>query len=300
MAACGSRFAYESLRRSIAVEKTRSARMGDNVSKKGGARKSVKRKPVKRSPRNSTLAEASPANKRSKIARKPRSAPKAPLLYHPGRLIDSERALEEGIIKLIAIDPEIAGELREIGGVPPLRQQEPGFAGLVRIIVAQQVSTASATAIFKRVETILTPLTAETVAEASDDKLRACGLSSPKMRTLRALASAVVNDGFDLAGLGSLAAEEAHRALVAVKGIGPWTADVFLLFCLGHPDAFPAGDLAVQEAAKMALGLPERPNARELEVIAERWRPLRGIAARMLFAYYRAMRQRVGMALESV
>jgi DNA-3-methyladenine glycosylase II len=298
--------------------------MGDNVSKKGGARKSAKRKPVKRSPRESALPEASPIKKRSMEARKSaaemrrvsktsvaktakrraklsrKSAPKAPLLYHPGLLIDSERALEDGIVKLIAIDPEIAGKLREIGGLPPLRRQEPGFAGLVRIIVAQQVSTASANAIFKRVEAILTPLNAQTLLEADDDKLRACGLSSPKMRALRALASAVVDDGLDLAGLGSLAAEEAHRALVAVKGIGPWTADVFLLFCLGHPDAFPAGDLAVQEAAKMALGLPERPNARELEAIAERWRPLRGIAARMLFAYYRAMRQRVGMALESV
>ncbi len=287
--------------------------MGDNVSKKGGARNSVKRKPVKRSAREPALAAASPANKRSKNARnpavkttkhrvplKPKSAPKAPLLYHPGRLIDSERALEEGIVKLIAIDPEIAGDLREIGGLPPLRRQEPGFAGLVRIIVAQQVSTASASAIFKRVETILTPLTAQTVAEAGDDKLRACGLSSPKMRALRALAAAVANDGLNLAGLGALTAEAAHRALVAVKGIGPWTADVFLLFCLGHPDAFPAGDLAMQEAARMALGLPKRPSARELETIAERWRPLRGIAARMLFAYYRAMRQRVGIALESV
>jgi DNA-3-methyladenine glycosylase II len=118
------------------------------------------------------------------------------------------------------------------------------------------------------------------------------------MRAMRALAQAIVRDGFDLLGLGALVAEEAHRALVAIKGIGPWTADVFLLFCLGHPDAFPGGDIALQEAAKLALGLKERPDARRLEEIAERWRPLRGIAARMLWAYYRAARQRVGMALE--
>jgi DNA-3-methyladenine glycosylase II len=298
--------------------------MGDNVSKKGSARKSVNRKPTMRSPSKSVPAEASLVKKhandrrkaaahkqgvakasgaktkkrKSKLNRK--SLPKAPLLYHPGLLIDSEQALEAGILDLIVIDPETAGKLRQIGGVPPLRRQEPGFAGLARIIVAQQVSTASASAIFKRVETILAPLSAQTAVEADDDTLRACGLSSAKMRALRALANAVVNDGLDLAGLGSLAAEEAHRALVAVKGVGPWTADVYLLFCLGHPDAFPAGDLAMQEAARMALGLPERPGARELETIAERWRPLRGIAARMLFAYYRAMRQRVGIALESV
>jgi DNA-3-methyladenine glycosylase II len=135
------------------------------------------------------------------------------------------------------------------------------------------------------------------VLEADDEKMRACGLSMPKMRAFRAVAQAVA-DGLDLIGLGALAAEEAHRALVAVKGIGPWTADVFLLFCLGHPDAFPAGDIALQEAAKLALGLKQRPDARKLEEIAERWRPLRGIAARMLWAYYRAARQRVGIALE--
>src|SRR5476651_441304 len=179
--------------------------MSDNLSKKGGAGKSLKRKPAKRS-RESTFTEASPVEKHSKNAgepavkrrsvskasavkatkrrakRKRKSLPRAPLLYHPGLLIDSERALEEGIVRLIAIDPEIAGKLREIGGVPPLRRQEPGFAGLVRIIVGQQVSTASATAIFKRVETILAPLNAQTMLEADDDKLRACGLSSPKMR----------------------------------------------------------------------------------------------------------------------
>jgi DNA-3-methyladenine glycosylase II len=148
------------------------------------------------------------------------------------------------------------------------------------------------------VETILAPLNAQTVLAADDEKLRACGLSLPKMRALRALAQAVAHDGLDLVGLGALVAEEAHRALVAVKGIGPWTADIFLLFCLGHPDAFPAGDLALQEAARLALGLKRRPDARRLEEIAERWRPLRGIAARMLWAYYRAARQRVGMALE--
>ena len=160
------------------------------------------------------------------------------------------------------------------------------------------MSTASANAIFARSESILAPLSAQSVLEATDEKLRACGLSSPKMRALRALAQAVATDGLDLTGLGALVAEDAHRTLVAVKGIGPWTADIFLLFCLGHPDAFPAGDLALQEAARLALGLKQRPDARRLEQIAERWRPLRGIAARLLWSYYRVARKRVGMALE--
>jgi len=110
-------------------------------------------------------------------------------------------------------------------------------------------------------------------------------------------AQAIAEDGLDLAGLGALDAEDAHNALVAVKGVGPWTADVFLLFCLGHPDAFPAGDVALQEAAKLALNLKRRPDAERLERIAERWRPLRGVAARMLWAYYRGVKARAGMAL---
>src|SRR5579872_5775182 len=118
------------------------------------------------------------------------------------------------------------------------------------------------------------------------------------MRALRALAEAIHGGSLDLAGLARLAGKDAHRALVAVKGIGPWTADIFLLFCLGHPDAFPAGDLALQEAARLALGRKRRPDTRALQKIAERWRPLRGVAARLLWAYYRAARQgREGMAL---
>jgi len=242
--------------------------------------------------RKKSASKAAPAKRKRARRAKPAN------LYHPGPLIDGEAALAEGVAKLLELDRDIVGKLMAVGGTTPLRRQEPGFPGMARIIVAQQVSTASATAIFKRVETILSPLSAETVLAADDDKLRACGLSMPKMRALRALAHAVAHDGLDLIGLGELVAEEAHQALVKVKGIGPWTADIFLLFCLGHPDAFPAGDLALQEAAKVVLGLKKRPDARRLTEIAERWRPLRGVAARMLWAYYRGMRQRVGMALE--
>ena len=277
--------------------------MSDKIPKKGRAGKSAKR--TSGGPAKTKLASKMKKAPKASPSKAPRKAPKrkllrrpkAPNLYHPGPLIDSQSALEEAAARLLPIDPEIVAKLIAIGGPPPLRLQAPGFAGLIRIIVAQQVSTASANAIFKRVETILAPLSAETVLEADDEKLRACGLSMPKMRAFRAIARAVA-DGLDLIGLGALTAEEAHRALVAVKGIGPWTADVFLLFCLGHPDAFPAGDIALQEAAKIALGLKQRPDARRLEDIAERWRPLRGIAARMLWAYYRGARNRVGMALE--
>jgi DNA-3-methyladenine glycosylase II len=143
----------------------------------------------------------------------------------------------------------------------------------------------------------IVPLEAAEIAKATEEDLRACGLSNAKIRALRAVAQAIAEHGLDLAGLGALDAEDAHNALVAVKGVGPWTADVFLLFCLGHPDAFPAGDVALQEAAKLAMNLKRRPDAERLESIAERWRPLRGVAARMLWAYYRGVKARSGMAL---
>jgi DNA-3-methyladenine glycosylase II len=280
--------------------------MSGNLPGKGGGGKPGKRgtatpKPPKAKERAKT-APAGAARKtirRKATPRKRARQPKAPNLYHPGPLIDGQAALEAATARLVALDPEIVGKLMAIGGATPLRLRAPGFAGLARIIVSQQVSTASANAIFARLETALAPLSAESVRAANHETLRASGLSAAKIRALQALAQAVAQDGLDLTGLGALTAEEAHRALVAVKGIGPWTADIFLLFCLGHPDAFPAGDIALQEAAKLVLGLKERPDARRLEAIAERWRPLRGIAARMLWAYYSAARRRVGMALAS-
>ena len=218
-------------------------------------------------------------------------------VYHPGRPLADEAALREAAEALRAKDPELVERLLLVGGPTPLRRREAGFAGLAAIIVSQQLSVASASAIFSRLETRLAPLEAVRVAGAAEEELRACGLSTPKIRSLRALAEAVAIGGLDLAGLAALDAEKAQEKLVAVKGIGPWTADIFLLFCLGHPDAFPAGDLALQEAAKHSLGLRARPDANKLEGIAERWRPWRGVAARMLWAYYRAVKGRSGVVL---
>jgi DNA-3-methyladenine glycosylase II len=223
--------------------------------------------------------------------------PAAKRVYHPGPPIDDESTLREAAERLHAKDPELIERLIAVGGPPPLRRREAGFAGLAAIIMSQQVSTASATAIFGRLQARIVPLEAAEIAKATEEDLRACGLSNAKIRALRAVAQAIAEGALDLKGLGGLDAEDAHKALVAVKGIGPWTADIFLLFCLGHPDAFPAGDLALQEAAKLALNLKRRPDAARLERIAERWRPLRGVAARMLWAYYRGVKSRSGMAL---
>lgn len=228
---------------------------------------------------------------------RPRRKPRAKSLPNPA-LIDGEASLALAVEALVELDRETIAKLLEIGGPPPLRLREPGFAGLAAIIVSQQVSVASAHAIFGRLEARIAPLDAATLLEAEDDVLRACGLSRPKVKTLRALAHEIAREGLELGALAQLEAVEAHGRLTRVHGVGPWTADIFLLFCLGHPDAFPAGDLALQEAARLALELKKRPDAKRLMKIAERWRPYRGVAARMLWAYYRVAKQRSGITIE--
>jgi DNA-3-methyladenine glycosylase II len=211
-------------------------------------------------------------------------------------ILDSDRALKAGVRALVRLDPVMARLVRE-GAVPGLRRRPAGFEGLAWIVVGQQVSTASASAIWGRVGQAFPALSPEAVLAASDEALRAPGLSRPKVRTLRAIAEAVVIGALPLDRLGELPADEAHRLMVAVKGIGPWTADVYLLFCLGHADAFPAGDLALQEAARIADGLDARPSVQALTARAEAWRPWRGVAAKVLWAYYRIAKAREGAPL---
>jgi DNA-3-methyladenine glycosylase II len=215
-----------------------------------------------------------------------------------GKLLDTEAALQEGMAALALLDPVMRRLVAE-GAVPPLRKRPPGFEGLAGIVVSQQISTASAAAIWGRLRAALPDLTAEALAAAPDALLRGAGLSAPKIRTLRAAAAAILAGTLPLDALHRLPADEAHRLMVAVHGIGPWTADVYLLFCLGHPDAFPAGDLALQEAARLADGLETRPSAAALTARAEAWRPWRGVAAKVLWAYYRVAKARDGAPLPS-
>jgi len=213
--------------------------------------------------------------------------------FTPAIILDSDAALKAGVDALVQRDPVLAALIAQ-GAHPRLRKRAPGFEGLASIVVGQQVSTASAAAIWGRMKDRFDELTPRALLAASDDELRAVGLSAAKMRTLRAAAEAISAGALPLDGLDALSAEEAHAALVGIKGIGPWTADIYLLFCLGHPDAFPAGDLAVQEAARAAFGLERRPDAKALAALAERWRPWRGVAAKVLWAYYRVLRSREG------
>lgn len=211
--------------------------------------------------------------------------------------IDHESDLTGAVERLIALDPKIA-ELIAVGGPPPLRRRAGGFAGLASIVCSQQLSTASAAAIWGRLELAFRPFDHHAILSARTPKLQRAGLSLPKIRTFREIARTVRDGGIDLDALHDMPADEAHAQLVTIKGIGPWTADIYLLFCVGHADAFPAGDLALQEAARIAYRKRKRPTAKQLEKIAEAWRPYRGVAARILWAYYAANKRRDAVPIQ--
>jgi len=206
------------------------------------------------------------------------------------RIFD-EASLAHAVSCLRMADSGVIESMIAAAGYPPLRRGQAGLDGLIRIVIAQQVSTASANAIHNRFVERFANAHAEHLATATDDDFRSCGLSMPKIRTLRHLSSAVAGQTLDIDALAHMDSEDVRKALTAVKGIGPWTADIYLLFCLGHPDVWPAGDLALQEGVRMALNLRKRPDAPRLEKISRRWKPWRAAAARIIWAYYGVRRQ---------
>ena len=204
------------------------------------------------------------------------------------RTIETSDDIRNGLLRLLDLDPRLAVLAEETGELP-LRRRAPTFASLAHIITGQQVSVASASAIFSRLEQRISPLSADSLAAQPDAVLAEIGLSRPKIRTLRALAEAC-RSGLDLPSLAQRPAEEAHETLCRIKGIGPWTADIFLLFCAGHPDIFPSGDLALRIAIRDAFDLHETPAIKEVDKLALTWRPVRGIAARLFWAWYKTRR----------
>ena len=209
------------------------------------------------------------------------------------KFIHTDEDLDTVIAALVKADPRFAPILAEAGR-PPLRRREGGFPGLAAIVVSQQLSTASANAIWGRLAAAYDPFEASAIRRARAERLARLGLSAPKIRAMKEIAKAADGGALDLQALGSLDADTAHAALTAVHGIGPWTADIYLLFCLGHADAWPAGDLAIQEAMRVAFNLKARPNAKEAIAFAESWRPWRGAAAYLLWSYYRVAKGRSG------
>ncbi len=208
--------------------------------------------------------------------------------------LDTQADLEDAVHALVKQDPRLK-VIFDVTGMPALRRREPGFAGLAHIICGQQLSTASAAAIWARVSQAFDPFHHDALRRARADRLGRLGLSAAKIKTLKALAREISAERLNLDVLANEDADAAHNTLTALHGIGPWTADVYLLFCLGHGDAWPAGDLAVQEAVKIGLGLKTRTTAKQMAPLAEPWRPLRGAAAHLWWSYYRAIKKREGV-----
>jgi DNA-3-methyladenine glycosylase II len=209
--------------------------------------------------------------------------------------LNTQDDLEDAVNALVNLDPRLKPILVHTG-MPALRRREPGFAGLAAIVCGQQLSTASAAAIWGRFSAAFDPLHHNAIKRARADRLGRLGLSAAKIKTLKNLARELAAERLNLDVLAEEDADTAHHTLTALHGIGPWTADVYLLFCLGHGDAWPAGDLAVQEAIKVGLGLKTRPTPKQMAPLAEPWRPLRGAAAHLWWAYYKVMKGREGIA----
>ncbi|HEY0330355.1 MAG TPA: DNA-3-methyladenine glycosylase 2 family protein [Rhodopseudomonas sp.] len=208
--------------------------------------------------------------------------------------LNSQADLDDAITALVKQDPRLRAVLKRAGR-PALRRREPGFAGLAAIVCGQQLSVASAAAIWQRVSAAFDPFHHDALRRARADRLGRLGLSAAKIKTLKNLARELAAERLDLEALAEQDADAAHARLTALHGIGPWTADIYLLFCLGHGDAWPAGDLALQEAMRVGLKLEARPTPKQMAPLAEPWRPLRGAAAHLWWAYYHAVKQREGV-----
>ncbi len=187
-------------------------------------------------------------------------------------------------------DRHIARAIRETG-MPTSRRMKPGFATLIRIIVDQQVSTAAGAAIWRKLETAAGGrVTAESLAALGEAGVRANGMSGQKTRYTMGLAEAVLAGDLNMAALTRAADEKVREKLISYKGIGPWSADIYLMFGLGRPDVWPVGDLGLQAGAHLLLGLRTRPTPKKLEVLGEDWRPYRSSVALLLWQYYGAKR----------
>lgn len=206
------------------------------------------------------------------------------------RIIESEDDIAEGVVALERACPHMRAVLARTGQ-PPLRRRENGFAGLARIIVGQQLSVASASAIWSRLEKAVSPLDASTLLRKRQSTLRKCGLSAGKIATVSVIARAIVDEELDLDALAQADDATVREELTALKGVGPWSADIYLLFCLGRADAWAPGDLALRYAVAEATGRKGVPDFAEMTDIAEDWRPWRGVAARALWAWYGLQRQ---------
>jgi DNA-3-methyladenine glycosylase II len=205
------------------------------------------------------------------------------------RIIASDADIAEGLTYLTCREPRFADIVGRLGP-PPLRRAPEGLPGLLRIVTEQMLSLKAADAIWRRLERELHPLDPPAILRRRDKTLMKLGLSGAKARTFKALARAVSDGRLPVDTLSQHHDEEATARLIAIPGIGPWTADIYLLSCLGRSDVWPIGDVALQAAAAHAFGLTERPCARDMTALGEPWRPWRAVAARLLWAHYRSLK----------
>ncbi len=206
-----------------------------------------------------------------------------------GRIIETPACVAEGAAFLAEVEPRFAHAL-DMTGPLPLRRRKDGFAALLDAIVSQQVSVAAADAIWGRLKAA--GLTGpRKIMWASDEDLRDCGLSRQKIRYARELASS----GIRFPALRQAPTDEVIATLIEVPGIGRWTAEIYAMFSLGRADVFAPGDLALQEAARILFDMEERPSEKALRQQSEDWSPWRGVAARLLWAYYRVAKEREGI-----
>lgn len=207
-----------------------------------------------------------------------------------GRLIETDACVAEGAAWLAKAEPRFAEALEQTGPLP-LRRRPDGFAQLLSAIVSQQVSVASARAIWAKLEHA-GAVAPDAVLRHDQDGLRELGLSRQKARYACALAEA----GIDYDALRHAPNDEVIKTLTNVTGIGVWTAEIYAMFSLGRADVFAPGDLALQEGARILFDLPERPKEKPLRQMAEAWSPWRSVAARALWAYYHVAKDREGIA----
>jgi DNA-3-methyladenine glycosylase II len=205
--------------------------------------------------------------------------------------IASKAHLDQAVAALLAADARLHPIVRRVGEIPHRSRREEGFEALVGIVVSQQLSVAAADTIFGRVKQKVVPFEPAQVLAADAEVLRTCGLSAPKQKHMKSIASAILDGSLDLKRLRAMPDEEARAHLTAVKGIGPWTADIYLMASLGRADIWPVGDVGLQAAITRALGLRKRPNEKAMEKLSKNWRPWRTVVARMFWIHEDGIRR---------
>lgn len=215
--------------------------------------------------------------------------------------MDLERVLNRDILErhldaLVALEPRLVA-VRAGAGEVPLRIRADGFSGIAQIIVSQLLSVASANAIHGRFETLLGDVCTDRFMALDEPQIRQCGISGGKYRTMRLVAEAELSGALDYAALADMPIDAAMSALTAIKGVGPWTAEIYLLFCVGHADVFPAGDLVLQKMIAEVLDLSGRPNDKLSRELTSSWSPYRGVAARLLWRHFAVLQEKEGISL---